>query len=145
MTAPERADGDTAYTLDNAWRQARERLSLLENILDPLTIDHLQATGVGAGWRCLEVGGGLGSIAAWLCDRVGASGGVVATDIDTRFLQSLNRPNAEIHTHNIVTDELAQASFDLIHLRAVLEHLPQREAAFRQMIGALKPGGVARC
>jgi len=36
------------------------------------------------------VGGGTGSIASWLCKYVGVKGGVVVTDIDTRFLDTLN-------------------------------------------------------
>jgi hypothetical protein len=41
---------------------------------------------VGPGWRCLEVGSGGGSIAAWLCDRVGPDGSVLATDLDIEEL-----------------------------------------------------------
>ena len=36
-------------------------------------------SGVQAGWRCLEVGAGRGSMAVWLAERVGPRGGVVAT------------------------------------------------------------------
>jgi hypothetical protein len=42
------------YLLPNAWRQARERLALLEQVLDPGTTRHLEALGVAAGWQCLE-------------------------------------------------------------------------------------------
>jgi hypothetical protein len=48
---------------------------------------HLQVRfesfGVGAGWRCLEVGASGGSIAEWLCGKVGPHGRVVATDLQT--------------------------------------------------------------
>ena len=46
---------DTAYILG---REARRRLSLLEECLDPFTIRVLEAVGVEPGWRCLEVGAG---------------------------------------------------------------------------------------
>lgn len=55
------ASDKAGYGLDNAWRDARARLTALENRLDPGTTRHLRARGVGAGWRCLEVGVG-GSI-----------------------------------------------------------------------------------
>jgi SAM-dependent methyltransferase len=66
---------------------------------------------------------------------------VLVTDIDTRFLQTVKRPNVEIRRHNIVTDALPEGVFDLVHSRLVLLHLPERDQALRRMIAALKPGG----
>ena len=93
---------DKGYVFDNAAeRQARERFAALPRIYDPGTIRHLQALGVTAGWRCLEVGAGGGSIALWLAERVGPSGYVLATDLDTRFLEPLARPTLEVRRHDI--------------------------------------------
>jgi len=114
---------------------------LLETTLDPGTIRHLEALGIGAGWHCLEVGGGGGSITEWLCQRVGATGRVLATDIDTRFLDALDYPNLTVRQHNIVTEPLPEATFDLIHVRAVLTHLAGRKQALDHVVAALKPGG----
>jgi 2-polyprenyl-3-methyl-5-hydroxy-6-metoxy-1,4-benzoquinol methylase len=130
------------YRLDNTWVQARERLAALEAMYDPGTIRHLQTLGVGTGWHCLEIGGGGGSIAEWLCRRVGAAGRVVATDISTRFLDALDFGNLEVRVHNIVDDDPEQGAFDLVHIRAVLTHLSQRTRALERMVSALKPGGV---
>jgi 2-polyprenyl-3-methyl-5-hydroxy-6-metoxy-1,4-benzoquinol methylase len=129
------------YSLDNAWVQARERLAALEAHADPGTIRHLEALGVSNGWQCLEVGGGGGSIAEWLCRQVGPAGRVVATDINTRFLEALDLATLEVRVHNIVEDELEQGAFDLVHTRAVLFHLGQRQTALERMVSALKPGG----
>ena len=89
------------------------------------------------------MGAGAGSIAAWLCQRVGATGHVLATDLDTRFLDALDAPTLEVRRHDITTDALPEGAFDLIHIRAVLEHLPPpaRAAALGRMVAALKPGG----
>ena len=87
------------------------------------------------------MGGGGGSITAWLSKRVGSTGRVLVTDIDPRHLQSLNFANLEVRRHNIVTHPLPDASFDLVHSRLVLLHLPEREKALERMIAALKPGG----
>jgi SAM-dependent methyltransferase len=87
------------------------------------------------------VGGGSGSIATWLADRVGPEGHVLTTDIDPRFLESLNLPNLEVRRHDIASDPLPEAAFDLVHARLVLMHLPEREKALARMISALKPGG----
>jgi hypothetical protein len=66
------------YMLDNAWEGARDRLNQLEQIWDPATLCSLTAIGVTAGWSCLEVAGGGGSIAR-LCCQVGPGGHVMAS------------------------------------------------------------------
>ena len=131
----------SSYAFDNAWRQARERLALLEACLDPATTRRMMTLGVGEGWTCLDVEAGGGAIAQWLCTRVGASGRVLATDIDTRFLEALAAPNLEIRRHNVVTDPLPADGFDFVHTRMVLMHLPEREQVLGRLIAALKPGG----
>lgn len=134
-----------SYSFDNTWERARHRLSSIEAHYDPVTIRNLERCGIAEGWQCLEVGGGGGSIAAWMCERVGPWGHVLATDIEPRILESISHPNLTVQRHNIVTDELPTAAFDLIHSRMVLEHLPERDVAFRRMVAALKPGGWLCC
>lgn len=129
------------YTLDNTWQQARRRLALLEAWLDPGTIRHLETLGVGEGWDCLELGGGGGSIVEWLSRRVGPNGHVLATDINTRFLDALDLPNLEVRRHDIVHDDLPEGEFDLVHARLLLTHLAERDTALQRMVKALKPGG----
>jgi len=130
------------YIYDQGWEQERARLAGLEAALDPGTIRILEQLGVTDGWRCLEVGGGGGSITSWLCRHVLPSGSVVATDLDPRFLEQLDHPNLEVRKHNIITDELETGEFDLVHSRDLLEHLPERHAALDRMVAALKPGGI---
>jgi SAM-dependent methyltransferase len=129
------------YIADNAWKDARERLTLLEQGADPGTIRNLGLIGVQAGWHCLEVAGGGGSIAAWLCNQVGPSGYVMATDLDPRFLEAIIAPNLEVRRHNILTDPLPDAVFDLVHARALLAFLPRPDQVIRTLVAALKPGG----
>src|SRR5262249_46808189 len=130
----------TEYTLDNAWKHARERLALLEALTDPGTIRHLELIGVAPGWRCWETGGGGGSVAAWLCERVGPAGHVIATDLDTRFLAALRHDNLDVRRHDIVAKPPPEGAFDLVHARALLVHLTQREAVLDRMVAALRPG-----
>jgi SAM-dependent methyltransferase len=129
------------YSLSNAWDYARRRLTLLEQYLDPITHRRLSSLGLGKGWRCLEVGGGGGSVARWLSAEVGADGRVVGTDIDPRFLEEIREPNFEAWKHDIAIDDLPTGEFDLVHTRWVLQHLADPEVAIRRMIGALRPGG----
>lgn len=130
-----------SYQLGHEWEHERARLSRLEQGMDPGTLRALDTIGVKPGWRCLEVGGGGGSIAAWLAGAVGTSGEVLATDLQTSFMDALDIPGLTVQTHNIVTDPLPENHYDLIHARAVLEHVPEREAALAKMVKALKPGG----
>jgi SAM-dependent methyltransferase len=117
------------------------RLTLQESVIDPPTIRHLEALGVGEGWKCLEVGAGAGSIAQWLLKRVGPAGKVVATDIDTKFLSRLSAPNLEVRRHDILKDALEVDEYDLAHCRYLLHHLPEPEKALKRMADAVRPGG----
>jgi SAM-dependent methyltransferase len=130
-----------AYLFDNAWVEARRRLALLEESLDPATFRRLETIGVGTGWRCLDVGSGGGSVARWLARRVGDAGSVLATDIDTRFLVALDEPNLEVRQHDITADPMPDGGYDLVHTRLVLMHLPARAAVLSRLAAALKPGG----
>jgi SAM-dependent methyltransferase len=130
-----------AYAFDNSGAQAATRFSALATIFDPGTIRHLKEIGIRKGWRCLEVGAGGGSIARWLCNQVGATGQVLATDIDIRFLETLGQSNLEVRRHDIVSDPLPQATFDLVHFRLVLGHLPNRDEVLGRLVTALRPGG----
>jgi hypothetical protein len=113
------------YPLSNEWRAARQRLAQLEAIWDPWTIRNFEKLQVKEGWCCLEVAGGGGSLAEWLCHRTGNSGRVVATDLQTHFLEALNASNLEVWRHDILSDPLPKQRFDLVHARAVLTFLPQ--------------------
>jgi hypothetical protein len=42
----------------------------------------------------------------------------------------------------VVTDPLPEGPFDVIHVRAVLQHLPQRREVLAKLAGALRPGGA---
>ena len=129
------------YVFDNFAPEAPARLSALSELYDESTIRHLTTIGVDQGWCCWELGAGRGSIARWLCHQVGPIGSVLATDIDTRFLDPSVHPNLSVRRHNIVSDPFPAERFDLIHARLVLVHLPEREQVLQRMIAALKPGG----
>lgn len=142
MTATTAPRTPERYVFVNDWEHARRRLSLLEQAFDAGTIQRLQAVGIQPGWRCLEAGAGAGSIARWLCSRVGPSGRVLAVDLDTRLLDELDEPNLDVRCMDLRTDELPRDSFDLIHARALLMHIPQREQILDSFVAALRPGGI---
>lgn len=109
----------------------------LADAYDTVTRTRLLRTGVGAGWNCLDVGTGGGTVAAWLASRVGPAGTVLATDLTmpaaTRGVTPL--------PHDITRDPLPDSAFDLIVARLVLRHLPARDEVLARLVRALKPGG----
>jgi SAM-dependent methyltransferase len=126
--------------LQNVDEEERKRLSHFEAYLDGYTAQRLDRIGIAAGWRCLEVGAGRGSVAKMLSSRVGASGSVLAADIDLRFLTELPA-NVKVRRHDIETEDLGEALYDLIHCRAMLMWLRDPAKALQRMMLALKPGG----
>jgi len=131
---------EPAYLYDHD--SALERLRALENIEDPDTLATLNFLGDLSGLRCLEVGGGAGSIARWLAGRVGPSGRVLATDTDPRFLQDSAGRTLEARAHDIGWNPLPSHAFDLIHVRHVLIHLGDRLTnALDTLCAAVRPGG----
>ncbi|MCX5420018.1 methyltransferase domain-containing protein [Streptomyces sp. NBC_00078] len=133
-----RSDG---YLLGNQQNEAGERFGAFATLFDPTTFRHLEALGVGSGWRCWEVGAGGTSVVSWLAEKVGVSGKVVATDIDTSLLASVARPPVDVRVHDVGAEEPPGEGFDLVHARLVLVHVPDRERALRSMVKALRPGG----
>ena len=117
------------------------RLQAIEQEFDPASRRRLYATGLTAGWRCLEVGPGAGSMMQWMGEKVGPSGQVVALDLSTKFLPARRPEQVEVQQGDIRTAALPQGSFDLVHARYVLVHLPDYEVALSRMLAALKPGG----
>jgi len=99
QTSPGKQDATLVtsnYVFDNAQENAKVRYHDLSALYDARTIRHLEQLGIERGWSCLEVGGGGGSIASWLCERVGDQGRVLATDIEPRFLQALPYGNLQV-------------------------------------------------
>jgi SAM-dependent methyltransferase len=129
-----------SYAFDNDDPVAAERLNLLSAVLDEFTVSRLSSLGDLTGRRCLELGAGNGSIAGWLADQVGPAGQVLATDINTRPIPADHRYS--VVRHDLTTDPLPDGSWDVIHARLVLGHLPDRHDILRRLAGALAPGGA---
>jgi SAM-dependent methyltransferase len=118
-------------------------LDALERIYDVGTQERLGRLGVRRGARALELGAGRGTTALFLLSRCGAGGEVVATDIDTRWLDEIRHPNLRVVKHDILVDDLEPlGTFDLIHTRFVVHHLGERGPdAVRRAVSLLNPGG----
>ncbi|HEU0129719.1 MAG TPA: methyltransferase domain-containing protein [Mycobacteriales bacterium] len=97
------------------------------------------------GERMLEVGCGLGADARELAAMV-APGEVVATDLSTAMLTSARErhdPALPVtYEHADVTDlPYEDASFDVVRVERVLQHVADVERACAEMARVLRPGG----
>jgi len=116
------------------------RLRLIERAYDDYTIAHLERTGVSRDWRCLEVGAGAGSIAAWMANRAGAAS-VTATELFPEYLAGVSELGVRVLRHDVTVDPPIGTDFDLIHARLVLEHLRARDQVVERLASWLVPGG----
>ncbi len=132
---------EDGYLLDNADPDAAARIGALSAVFDDSTFRHLDATGVGPGWHCWEVGAGGAGVPRRLAARVGRSGRVLATDVDVSLLQQDGGDAFEVRRHDVGLDPAPVGPFDLVHARLVLVHVPRRDEALRAMAAALRPGG----
>jgi SAM-dependent methyltransferase len=149
LTSDERAarggqggDASNEYVLTQEFSGEHERLRLLEATADEVSIAAIRAAGFEPGWRCLDVGAGSGSISRWLAEATGDPTTVTATDLDVRSLAPLERDGVQVLAHDVLVDDFASGSFDLIHARFVLEHLVAREAVIERVEPWLAPEGV---
>jgi ubiquinone/menaquinone biosynthesis C-methylase UbiE len=96
--------------------------------------------------RALEIGAGTGYFTLNLL-RAGMIDSAVATDISLGMLheleESAKRLGVPVETAQCEADQLPfpDDSFDLVFGHAVLHHLPDLEAAFREFRRVLRPGG----
>jgi SAM-dependent methyltransferase len=102
---------------------------------------------IGAGHAVLDVGCGLGEVAAMFSTLVGPSGQVVGVDLSEAMLTSARAAceslgNVELRVGNVeALDDIGAATFDVVHSERVFMHLADPDAAVRECVRVLKPGG----
>jgi SAM-dependent methyltransferase len=129
--SPPRIAAMTYILATDERQRERERLDILDAATGPW-LERLLA--VKPGMRCLDAGAGAGHIAR----RMAAAGAnVVATDIDTTFLDG----DFDIRRHDILAGPVEAGAFDLVVARALVVHVRDRGAALAHLAAALKPGG----
>jgi SAM-dependent methyltransferase len=132
------------YPLENRAGEI-ERLRIQGDGMAPDTRVMLDRIGVSQGWRCLDVGCGPGGITNLLSERVGATGRVIGLDKDEQFLghARLSAPaNVEFRLGDAYDSDLADGSFDLVHMRFVASTAGDPERLIRETIRLARPGGI---
>ena len=109
----------------------------------------VEASGVRAGARVLDVAGGTADLARLFADRVGAAGSVVLSDINGAMLAAgRDRLLNEGRIMPIVQCDAEALPFPARHFDCVcigfgLRNVTHKEAALSEMRRVLRPGGVA--
>jgi demethylmenaquinone methyltransferase/2-methoxy-6-polyprenyl-1,4-benzoquinol methylase len=109
----------------------------------------VNASGVRAGSRVLDLAGGTGDLARLFADRVGPAGMVVLTDINHAMLSAgrdrLLDAGRVVPAVQCDAERLpfVSAHFDCVSIAFGLRNVTHKENALAEMRRVLKPGGVA--
>jgi SAM-dependent methyltransferase len=117
------------------------RLQALECAADAASWKALASVQLRAGDHVLDAGAGAGALARRLA-ATHPHVQVTATDLDTRFLDNHGCANLTITRHDLSRDDFPPRCFRLIHTRAVLVHIPDRDQTLHRMATWLAPGGT---
>jgi SAM-dependent methyltransferase len=133
------------YTL-GASEQEIERLDRQSASIEGATRLLLHASGIGAGMRVLDLGSGLGAVAALLADMVGPQGRVVGIDNNASLLaiaaaRFAGRAQLRFEPGD-VTSWRDDRPFDAIVARLVLFHMANPLAVLQHHLSQLRPGGL---
>ncbi len=120
------------------WRQPPDKL--------------IERSGIKQGMTVMDLGCGSGAFTLFVARAVGEQGKVYAVDIQPAMLKQLKRKLAKPENQGIRNIELKQASaydlpfedeaLDLVYMVTVLQEIPDRGRALREIKRVLKPGGI---
>jgi 2-polyprenyl-3-methyl-5-hydroxy-6-metoxy-1,4-benzoquinol methylase len=145
-----------------AWRFASRRYTIpcpvwMKGLLDTpfsgamsaRTQKTIQLLGPGPGMNVLDAGCGPGRLTVPLARAVGPKGEVTAIDIQEGMLDEAKKraqvaglTNIRFLRTGIGEGRLERDRFDRVVLVTVLGEIPDRDAAFREIFDALRPGGI---
>jgi ubiquinone/menaquinone biosynthesis C-methylase UbiE len=105
----------------------------------------LDRLGLGAGWRCVDVGAGGGDVSVALAEMVGRDGRVYAVDSDPRARDEVARAAAE-HAQVIALTQAGEdlslpEEVDLAFCRFLLLHVFDPAVVVAKMATTVRPGG----
>jgi ubiquinone/menaquinone biosynthesis C-methylase UbiE len=120
--------------------EGAQRLRLLGKAAWPNTRRFLQRLKPQKGWRCLDVGCGVGTVTARLAKRTGYCLGV---DREAHFLASaVRRPGCEYQNLDLAALSTLSERYDLVYARYVLSHQSDPAAVLESMLQVCRPGGI---
>jgi len=129
---------------------ASHRLHVLHNVYGFGTRRLLRDAGLRRGMRVADLGCGVGVVTSVLAGIVGPEGEVFGVDFSgaqiaqARTLME-HAKNVKFIKASAADTGLPRESFDFVYSRFLLIHLPDPEAALREMFALLKPNGILVC
>jgi 2-polyprenyl-3-methyl-5-hydroxy-6-metoxy-1,4-benzoquinol methylase len=140
------------YLLD-VGEAAAARLRLLDQVYGASTRRMLLEAGLREGSRVLDLACGVGAVSCWLASQVGATGKVIAGDVNPDQLvvakwhcAKCDHPAPiEYMEANAYDTGLASGSFDIVHMRLLLCHLTDPLKVLIEAYRLLKRGGALVC
>jgi len=112
----------------------------------------IERSGIKQGMAVMDLGCGSGAFTSFVAKVVGERGRVYAVDIQPAMLRQLERKLAKPENQNIANIEIRQTSaydlpfedgsLDLVYMVTVLQEIPDRVRALREVRRVLKSGGI---
>lgn len=112
----------------------------------------MERSGISPGMTVLDLGCGSGAFTIPVARAVGEQGKVYAFDIQPAMLRQIERKLSKAENQDIRNIELKQGSayelpftdgsLDIVCMVTVLEEIPDRGKALREVSRVLKPGGI---
>ncbi len=112
----------------------------------------VERSGIKPGMIVMDLGCGSGAFTPFVARVVGEEGKVYAVDIQPTMLKQLERKLAKAENRDIRNIKLKQASaydlpfadvsLDLVYMVTVLQEIPDRGRALREIGRVLKAGGI---
>ncbi len=112
----------------------------------------IDRSGIKQGMTVIDLGCGSGAFTTFVARAIGEHGKLYAVDIQPKMLKQLERKLAKPENQDIKNIELKQAnayelpleeySIDLVYMVTVLQEIPDRGKALREIKRVLKPGGI---
>jgi len=122
---------------------------IFERILVPAVFDRYardlveRARPIGASDRILDLGCGTGIVARVLRERLGGAARIVGVDASAPMIAKAKAvaPGIEFHEANAMALPFADESLDLVLSQQMLQFVPDRVLALREVRRVLSPGG----